>query len=190
MLNDGAALMTRLFHLKLDRALVISRHTLNQGYRLSLRVSDSRLSRTQLALETLYDVLRMPRALLLVGCRSLDLRGDPIKFCHESVVRAEDGTVDIAELLEILPNIIDASEVDGVFQRVEVAAESNQELIHLATKVVGFEVGTCRAIGGKCAQLSRQSRGIGESILDRHEPSEDGIVRSVAIRAYGLKIRS
>ena len=87
-----------------------------------------------------------------------------------------------------MPNLIDASAVYGVFKRVEVAAESNQELIHLAAKVVGFEVGTCRAVGGKGAQLSRQSRGIGEGILDRHEPSEDRSVRSVAIRAYGLKI--
>jgi hypothetical protein len=41
-------------------------YTLNQAYRLSLRVPDSRLSRTQIALETFYDVLRVPRALLLV----------------------------------------------------------------------------------------------------------------------------
>ena len=66
MLNDGTALMARPFHLKLDSALLISRHTLNQVYRLSLRVSESRLSRTQIALETLYDVLRIPRALFLV----------------------------------------------------------------------------------------------------------------------------
>jgi len=45
----------------------------------------------------------------------LELRSDPIEFSHEFIVRLEDGTIEIAESLEILPNILNASVVYGVF---------------------------------------------------------------------------
>ena len=59
-LDIAAVLAARPFDLKLDSVLLISRPPLDQPDRLSLGVSHSRLSRTQIALEALYDVLRVP----------------------------------------------------------------------------------------------------------------------------------
>ncbi|WP_250481292.1 hypothetical protein [Caballeronia sp. GAOx1] len=139
--------------------------------------------------ELSYNMFRVPCALLRVW-RTLNLRGNLIKFGYEIIVCLEDCAIELSELPEIRPNFGNVSVVDGVFKWVEVAVQFHKQVIDLRAKVSWFEVRTRLMVGGKCSQLRRQARRIREGILDWDKARQYSVIGGSTIRAYCLKFDS